>query len=79
MTDLEKFIALYREFGIDLSPYVTTRDGCSVVTMSVYVSEARWPKFSGDRGVKQFEGYSGFCSEVVFDSTGKFSKQEFWE
>lgn len=70
MTDLDKFITLYAELGIELHPqklgehtYYPNNTG--------YVVELR--AGSG------FEGYPGFVSLVYFDEQGKFMEQGFWE
>lgn len=63
MTDLERFIDLYKSFGIELK--VETINGELVVQMNA--------KENG------FIGYSGFGSDVIFDINGKFKEQGFWE
>lgn len=70
MTDLEKFIELYKGFGIKCVLLekkewfeIYLKDGChGGVTQS-----------------EKFDGYSGFYSDVRFDKQGKFIKQGFWE
>ena len=66
-SDMEKFIGLYKSFGIDLfSTKVTTTDGNYNISLSENISD-------------KFGGYSGFISVVVFNKDGKFIKQGFYE
>lgn len=72
MTDLEKFIALYAELGIKLEPKInegTREDGYQYLHL-----KAGWKQDKDD-----FDGYSGFYSNIYFDETGKFLSQGFWE
>jgi hypothetical protein len=66
MTDLEKFILLYESFGIHLISEKSTKDSNIVVHLESFDN----PKF---------DGYFGFCSDVIFDENGKFLSQGFWE
>ena len=72
MTDLEKFVALYRDFGIE----------CVVIpgdtTQSIRLSESDYLTDSPTTSEK-FDGYAGFYTEIVFDLNGKFINQGFWE
>lgn len=78
MTDLEKFLALYKEFGVELDvPTVCTE---------IELDECRERPRPGDLIVsleqgadEKLDGYGGFYSLVVFDKDGKFVKQGFWE
>jgi hypothetical protein len=65
MTDLERFIDLYKQFGIDLT-YYTNKEGNIEIKLSTYDSD-------------KFDGYCDFHSIVEFTSDGKFIKQGFWE
>ena len=64
MTDIEKFIKLYEEFGIILK--IEKVNSVFIVTLSRDVSI-------------KFNGSIGCGSEVVFDLNGKFSCQSFYE
>jgi hypothetical protein len=64
MTDLEKFIELYKSVGIELKPIIT--EGGSFLNL-------------GSEEHKLFKGYSESCTQIYFDKDGKFVKQEFWE
>ena len=75
MTDLQKFIDLYKSFGIELKPkeiqYGIRRypNAKTVITM--------WAQ--PDEENSDFDGYTSFHSDVIFDANGKFIKQGFWE
>ena len=82
MTDLEKFIELYKSFGIKLKPYKDDKTNFT----TIFMQEGNPDDFIGSRmNVKKysvsnkFEGYSDFFSMVDFDKDGKFIKQGFWE
>ena len=68
MTDLERFIDLYRSFGVILNP-VPTNTGTQVRLEAGNVD---------NEGVK-LVGYEGFYSCVEFDGEGAFLRQGFWE
>ena len=63
MTDLEKFVDLYKSFGIDLEK--NKDDNMTTIKMS-------------SRN-KEFGGYLYLYSIVQFDKDGKFIKQYFYE
>ncbi len=65
MTQLEKFLALYEEFGIKLDRQVN-EDGNTVLTMEA-------------KSCPKVDGYLGFFTEVKFDSNGDFIEQGIWE
>lgn len=65
-TDLEKFVELYKSFGIDLKVEEFPCEAGYVITLTE--GENRF-----------FGGYARFFSEVFFDSNGKFESQAFWE
>lgn len=69
MTDLEKFMALYKGFGIDC--IVTKTEQNQLIVLSGY----------NDASTKsdKFGGYNGFYSVVEFDLNGKFLSQDFYE
>ena len=68
-SDLEKFVGLYKSFGIDLKP--------SKHTTTIY--GGNYDVFLGENISDKFGGYSGFESNVVFDKDGKFIRQAFYE
>lgn len=69
MTDLEMFIATYKQFGIEITPQKTE---------FYYTISLGDDKDSPDD--KRLRcGYSGFCTEVRFDHSGKFCEQGFYE
>jgi hypothetical protein len=68
MTDLEKFVDLYKSFGIEVG----------VNTNKEYIN----PKYDIvvlEVDDKNFDGYPSFCSVIKFDKNGKFVIQGFWE
>ncbi|WP_416440472.1 hypothetical protein ACH3O9_11330 [Leeuwenhoekiella sp. A16] len=65
MNDLEKFIALYKSFGISLE--VEKNDKGCFVSLEV------------DDDNPKLTGYHGFYSKVYFDINGKFEAQCFAE
>ena len=62
-TDMEKFIELYRSFGIELEAKPIT-DGYIIIMTA---------KING------FYGWFGYHSDVQFDHNGKFANQGFWK
>jgi len=71
MTDLEKFIEIYKSFGINC--IVGEKDMQKVIE---FHGSTGWvePTWSD-----KFEGYSGFYSQIIFSLDGKFIKQTFYE
>jgi hypothetical protein len=65
MSDLEKFIELYKSVGIELTPDKED-DGLSLNLM-----EGEHKELVG--------GYMGFFTEICFDLDGKFVSQGVWE
>lgn len=70
MNDIDKFIELYKSFGIECE-VVNGEDG-AIITLANCIIE-------GGTFSDKFVGYSGFCSEVSFDKDGRFVSQGFWE
>ena len=70
MTDLEKFIDTYKQFGIDIK--FDEKDGIKIITLG-----GCWE--DSDTHSDKFIGYSGFYSQLEFDKNGKFLNQGFWE
>ena len=85
MTDLEKFVQLYKEFGIDLKVNQVPNKhehGCYAGYYEVYLSPERtfYTDIDGVFTVSEkFEGFNGFYSLIWFDLNGKFVRQGFWE
>jgi hypothetical protein len=71
MTQLQKFIELYKEFGIELKVEELAVGGMH--TDGYYIILAK--SASADK----FSGFPGFFSEIHFDLDGNFVRQEFWE
>lgn len=72
MTDLEKFIDLYKSFGIDVKVFKIADSNQRVILGECY----------GERMVTEsdkFKGYNGFYSRLIFSPEGKFIEQGFYE
>ena len=69
MTDLEKFIDTYKQFGIEVKAYEEDD--------KIRIDLGGWE----DNSTKsdKFDGYSGFFSDLEFTKEGKFLRQGFWE
>jgi len=66
MSDLEKFIDLYKSIGINLIPETDEwRPTCKVIKIDAYSNN--------HNGLVR--GYDGFYTELVFDLKGKFLEQ----
>ena len=71
MTDLERFVALYKDFGIN----------CIVTKLADGTSRIRLTDGRGFEGATEsdkFDGY-GMFTDIEFDKEGKFVSQGFWE
>ena len=80
MTDLEKFIDLYKSLGVELkveneNPKGDNDDeeGFLFLILGDYYS------IDNEPNPKLMHGYGGFHSIIHFDANGKFIKQSFWE
>ncbi len=71
MTDLEKFIDLYRQFGIDVKPFKDESEGTIKITFFGLEEHATQSE--------KFHGYNGFYSDVEFTEEGSFYMQGFYE
>lgn len=69
MTDLEKFIDTYKQFGIEVKTYEF--EGEIIVNLNGYKPN--------DTESDKFGGYAGFCSVLGFTKEGKFIYQNFFE
>lgn len=67
MSDLDRFVALYKSFGIELKPEAKTEYGKEIIVVELRADD---PKF---------DGYTGFYSDVEFDKGGTFVRQGFGE
>ena len=77
MTDLEKFVDLYKSFGIECK--ISLQD---FSVNAVYVIRLIHPAHNpepDDTSCDKFEGYNGHHTDVTFSLKGKFLKQGFWE
>ena len=75
MTDLEKFIELYRSFGIECKVY--EEDGFQVIDLK---KAADFHRDTYNATVSEkFKGDDYFYSNVLFDMQGNFVQQGFWE
>jgi len=70
MTDLQKFIDTYKQFGIEIKTY-ENRKGNIEITLNGWEDD--------DTKSEKFDGYSGFVSDLEFTKEGKFIRQGFWE
>lgn len=73
MTDLERFVELYKSFGIEC--IVNSVAEGYVIFLSPYTTKKYTPLF--DTISDKFGGYEGVVSTVYFDVLGKFVKQDF--
>ena len=74
MTDLEKFVDLYKSIGIK----------CEAITSPAWhwgsiEKITRIICISNDGKSEKIGGYSGFFTSIIFDENGKFICQRFWE
>lgn len=83
MTDLQRFISMYRTFGIVLIPNtlpngeIEIQLGVDDDSRTVEKDGVKYEYFTSHS--PKFTGYSGFHSSVTFTSEGKFISQGFWE
>lgn len=77
MTDLDKFVALYKSFGIRC--FINTRVDSNITTQHIYLDGVRFDDGRKPTTSRKFDGHPGFYSEVLFNSKGKFICQGFWE
>lgn len=76
MTDLEKFIELYRSVGIEVQvrDVVDSKKGA---VREIFIGDYYNPNIP--KKSDKFFGYVGFYSNIEFDKDGKFIGQGFWE
>ena len=70
MTDLKKFLSIYKDFGLNL--FFT--QSLETDIWKVYLGNHRDSQYT-----EKFDGYPGFYSIVYFDKDEKFLKQDFIE
>ena len=66
MTDLEKFLELYRSVGIE--PEINEVKNGTLLRLEAESSRN-----------SPFVGYMGFYTQITFDQNGKFQNQGIWE
>ena len=76
MTDLKKFIKLYKSFGIDC---LVNEELYQNKMMKVIYFNDLFDTNSKITRSDKFGGYAGFYSTIIFDMKGKFIGQDFWE
>ena len=78
MTDLNKFISLYKSFGIECKVMQESGDSENVY---IILTEDDTTMFQDNdcTNSDKFDGYRGFYTKIVFDKNGKFLIQGFWE
>lgn len=68
-TDLERFVELYKSFGVELeSEIINYGEGKKEIHIVIEAGSN-----------EKIGGYNGFGTSVVFDLDGKFLGQGFWE
>ena len=75
MTDLEKFIGCYKQFGVEIKTFEF--DGKTRVVLIRDSDE--YMHGEAATSSDKFGGYNGFFSELELDQNGKFLTQGFWE
>jgi hypothetical protein len=73
MSDLDRFIELYRSFGIEC---VVNAKGENKV---IYLCESDYTFDEQATLSDKLKGYNDFFSKVIFDGNGKFIEQGFYE
>jgi len=76
MTDLEKFVELYKSFDINLK-VIENEDDFEIILSECAVFDDPHNEITSVS--PKFGGYTGFFSQVVFDKNGKFVCQKFYE
>lgn len=84
MTHLEKFVTLYKEFGIDCKINEVENpdgDGCCFYIVLCNNSFSYNDAKNKEAGTKsnKFVGYNGFFTEIHFDQDCNFIRQGFLE
>ena len=85
VTDIERFLELYKSLGIELKVYSKETyknwNGTEVSDALVVYLGSTWALVPRGEVIdtRKFQGYGGFYSDVVFAKDGKFVCQGFWE
>ena len=74
-TDLEKFIELYKSFGINCVVEETSEYDIITLTADEYDEILSDVNTYSDK----FSGNSNIVSQIYFDKNGKFTEQSFWK
>lgn len=79
-TDLEKFVALYKSFGIEckVNKVDVPHQYSHMKAGDQYIVLTDGREGKNETGDSRFNGY-GMYTDIVFDSEGKFRSQGFWE
>lgn len=75
-TDIEKFIELYRSFGIECKENVSDSGDRFIVLCA---GDEWTPAEEGETRSDKLDGYVGFYTLITFDADGKFKGQGFRE
>lgn len=73
MTDLEKFIDTYKQFGIEIKTFIEGDE------INILLGDAWEPDRNDITESDKFYGHPGFYSTVEFSLDGEFIRQGFWE
>lgn len=75
MTDLQKFVELYKSFGIDCLVNYDVKHFIYWITLTTF----GFCDKDTDTISNKLEGHSGFFTKIEFDIKGTFIKQGVWE
>lgn len=84
-TDLDRFLELYRSFGIECKVNIVTEAHPTHQFRDIEIGDRRI-YLSADGFIDEqrtysrtFDGWGDFHSDIIFDSNGTFKRQGFWE
>lgn len=78
MTDLEKFVAIYKSFGIRcIVNEIYAEDRVTRLKQIILVWDTDTNILDTETYSHKFGGYLGHCTEVLFTLEGVFYKQSF--
>lgn len=78
MTDLDRFVDLYRSLRIEPKILKFNGFGEPLLGSRIVLSDNNIHP-DGATTSEKFDGYCGFYTEIEFDENDKFVKQGFWE
>lgn len=84
-TDLERFVALYKSFGIECKiNHIPEMDISDVVDFHIpehyeIILGDNYDPIREATESEKFDGYDGFFTDIHFDMEGNFIQQGFWE